>query len=208
MFQKLIKRSNADRTALTDAVVTENIRQHTSFNVPPFCLSDDPRLHLTHDGIVHAFPVNSFIVVNTARQRDKDGQHWTGLYQGPKFSYYFDSVGLNPRNTFFDISNWSRRVFDSCLRPIIHHENRYQDPDSNVCGEFLCIFAVALEAGIREATTHNLSSSSSLSSFIASRDLFSYVDEEHPLISSPHKLATDINDANVLLIYDSIFKRR
>lgn len=176
-------------TALYDSTIVDFIRKNTTFDCPKFNNADDPELYVRSS--LTEFQTNRAYVVNTARKSEKTGEHWLGFYKNDYMFYYFDPLGKNPHNSGYQIGNLSNDLFrkQSDIR-VIYHRDELQNPETAVCGEYVCVFFKRLSDLLENMKSMKLKSDNDKANFVADQDLFEniVVGEQRQ-----NRLANDVN---------------
>ena len=73
-----------------------------------------------------------FVNIDNGSQR---GTHWTCFIVKDNKSYYFDSFGVQP----------DRFLLNQLAKPIIYHNYKIQDIDSQLCGSYCLYFFYLIE---------------------------------------------------------------
>ena len=88
------------------------------------CFAKD-RIPHTAAGTTAAYIVN----MQSEEEGDKKGTHWVALVQFPHWSFYFDSMGVDP----------PKQVIEKARKPMVFNLQQVQDINSCQCG-YYCLY--------------------------------------------------------------------
>ena len=138
------------KTALETKDILHFVRKYTNLATRKTFLSeDDAILQKAH---VDDWPPYTFMLINTAEKSDKEGEHWVSLTKFNDCLYYFDSLGLDTQNSHFEIGSIENGTLDSRTVKLLNKRLCYQYSYNYTCGQYQCLFGVALGQALQNGT--------------------------------------------------------
>lgn len=90
------------------------------------------------DSMPNSFRLPAAFVINLS-PHDEPGSHWVALYISENGNaFYFDSFGMKPTN--YHINSFLKMH----AKKVVFNKKQLQHISSNKCGQFCCVFIVAI----------------------------------------------------------------